>query len=55
MAFGYQTFYHGRLSNGPDHSISNHLKTEQVKVCYSDKFAIWMFSIQIPTVLMLLT
>ena len=57
MAFGYQTFYHGHFSYGPDHSISNHLNTEQVKVsysvkfntqinCYSDKLAI-----QIPTVL----
>ena len=40
MAFGYQTFYHGRLSNGPDHLISNHLNTKQVNVFYSDKFVI---------------
>ena len=32
-----------------DHSISNHLITKQVKVPYSDKFAIQMFAIQIPT------
>ena len=36
MAFGYQTFYHGCSANGPDHSISARLDTEQVKVCYSD-------------------
>ena len=42
MAFGYQTFYHGRKSNGPDHSIINHLNNEQVKVRYSDKFAFQM-------------
>ena len=28
--FGYWTFYHGRLSNGPDHSNSDHLNTKQV-------------------------
>ena len=50
MAFGYQIFYHGRESNGPDHLIYDHLNTEQVKVCYSDKFAVWMLVIQIPTV-----
>ena len=33
------------------HSISDHLNTEQEKFCSSDKFAIWMFAIQIPTVL----
>ena len=36
MAFGYKTFYSGRYSNGPDHTISNLLNTKQVKVCYSD-------------------
>ena len=35
MAFYYQTFYRGRLSNDPDHSISDHLNTKQVKVCCS--------------------
>ena len=49
MAFDYLSFYHGRLSNDPDHSISDHLNAKQVKICYSDKFAIWMFAIQIPT------
>ena len=37
-------------NSGLDYSISDHLNTKQVKVCYSDKFAIWMFAIQIPTV-----
>ena len=36
-----------------DHSISDHLNTKQVKVCYSFKFAIQMFAIQIPTVVKL--
>ena len=45
MVFGYQTFYHG-----PDHWISDHQNTQQLKVFYSDKFAIRMFAIQIPTV-----
>ena len=49
-AFGYQNFYHGRLSNGLDHSISNYLNTKQVKVSYSDMVPIQMFAIQIPTV-----
>ena len=31
IAFGYQTFYCGCWSNGPDHSICDHLNTEQVK------------------------
>ena len=39
MAFGYWTL---------DHSIGDHLNTEQLKACYSDKFTIWMFTIQIP-------
>ena len=51
MAFGYHTSYHGCQMNGPDHLISNHLNTEQVKVCYSDKFAIQILAIQISTVL----
>ena len=50
MAFGYQTVYYGCKSNGQDHSISNYLKTEQVKVCYSDRSVIQMFAIQIPSV-----
>ena len=50
MAFVNQTFYHGRWSYGPDHYIIDHLNTEQVKVIYSDMFAIWMFAVQIPTV-----
>ena len=33
------------LPNGPDHPISYHLNTKQVKVCYSDKFVIQMFTI----------
>ena len=45
MAFGFRNFY-----RGTDHSISDHLSTEQVKVCYSDKFVNQMFAIQIPTV-----
>ena len=36
MAFGYQTFYHGRLSNGCDHSISTHVNAQQVIVRHSD-------------------
>ena len=32
------------------HSMSDHLNTNKVKTCYSDKFAIQMFAIQIPTV-----
>ena len=48
--FGYQTFYHGSKSNGPDHSISDHLNTKQVKIGYSDKFASGRFAIQIHTV-----
>ena len=36
------------MSNGPDYS-RDHLNTEQVKVCYSDKFVIRMFAIQIPS------
>ena len=50
MAFDYPTFYYGCLSIGPDHSVSDHLNTKQVKVCYSDKLAIQMFAIHIPTV-----
>ena len=43
MVLGYQTFYHGCLSNGPAHSISDHLNTEQVKVCYSNpNCTIWI-------------
>ena len=34
----------------PGHSIGVYLNTQQVKVRYSDKFAILMFAIQIPTV-----
>ena len=30
---------------------SDHVNTKQVKVCYSDKFTILIFAIQIPTVL----
>ena len=33
-----------------DHSISDHLDTEQVKDRYSDKFIIQMFALQISTV-----
>ena len=51
MAFCNRTFHLGRQLNGPDHSISDHLNNKQVKVCYSDKFTIQMFAIQIPTVL----
>ena len=51
MAFGFRSFYLGCISNGPYHSISNHLSTKQVKVCNSDKFTIQMFTIQILTVL----
>ena len=36
-----------KKSSDLDHSISDHLNTEQ-EVCYSDKFDIWMFTIQIP-------
>ena len=32
------------------HSTSDYLNTEPIKVRYSDKFAIQMFAIQIPTV-----
>ena len=31
--------------------LQNHLHNEQVKVCYSDKLVIWIFAIQLPTVL----
>ena len=31
-------------------SISNYQNTKLVKYCYSDKLAIWMLAIQIPTV-----
>ena len=49
MAFGYLLFI--MVTNWmvqADHSISDHLYTEQVKVRYSDKFAVQMFAIQIP-------
>ena len=36
-----------------NHSIGKHLNTVQEKTCYSDKFTICMFTIQIPTVLAL--
>ena len=36
MAFGYQIFYHGCYSNGPDHLINDHLNTQQLKVHYSN-------------------
>ena len=54
MAFGIQTISHGHYSNGPDHSVSIHLNTKQVKVSYSDTFVIQMYVIQIPTALLYL-
>ena len=36
------------MLHGPYHSISNYLNAEQVKVCYSDRFAI-----QVPNVMLL--
>ena len=41
-------FLIGMWFDSLDHSISHHLNSKQVKVCYSDKFAFWMFAIQIP-------